>query len=416
MPFTDDEDLGGGPMYASPGAGGSAPQAAASYEAIKVDQVNFYHNDPNHQSKTLFVDPEEIYRSHGFTPTGNSVTWNKSAVNKKLNWAGKNTSVIETKGLSATLQTQGALDWGTIAVGLRGPSGKYHHYTEVGFVVIEKASPETNLLLKTNVRQNVTVGSIPRGASEASNKLALTKDEIVAIHGSYENYYYVRTFADKNGTIERSASDPKRWMFIEKSMLYPAPSGTGYGIGVGNPWPGTTYLLPQNEGTTAREAAFDFTRITGDPPYLVGNSTIGYNAHVGNHSKAKKLFNAGKTKYLEYYIGLQWTINEQPGTANVYWAYDIIHSVYHPSIELGDLPRMVKVTRTDDPTKAVYVSVLEAGPGINEGGPLRTSGLSPAAMDALGFVGVGATFATSHGEYGWLTYEWAPGATPGPAE
>jgi len=179
-----------------------------------------------------------------------------------------------------------------------------------------------------------------------------------------------------------------------------------YGIGVGNPWPGTTYLLPANDGTTAEEAAFDLTRTTGDPPYLVGNSVIGYNAQVGNHPKAKKLFNAGETEYLVYYCALQWTINEQPGTAGVLWAYDTANT-------LGDLPRMVKVTRTDDPTKAVYVSVLEAGPGLLEGGPYRNSGLSPAAMTALGFSGT--LNPQNYGEPGWLTYEWAPNAPPGPA-
>ena len=182
--------------------------------------------------------------------------------------------------------------------------------------------------------------------------------------------------------------------------LYPKKN---YGVGVGKPWPGTTYLLPANHGTTAEEMAFDLTRTTGDPPYLVG---LG-NRHVGNHPKAKRLFNAGKTKYLEYYVSLQWTIREQPGTADFRWAYDL-------SNDLGDLPRMVKVTRTDDPTKAVYVSVLEAGPGATEGnGGLRNSGLSPAAMRALGFPG---TLNPQHyGEYGWVTYEWAPGAPPGPA-
>ena len=92
----------------------------------------------------------------------------------------------------------------------------------VGFTVIEKASPATNLFCKLNVRQNVTVASIPMNANNVDNRLALTKDEVVAIHGTYDSkyygsYYYVRTFADKNGTIEREASDPKRWMFIEKS-------------------------------------------------------------------------------------------------------------------------------------------------------------------------------------------------------
>jgi hypothetical protein len=194
----------------------------------------------------------------------------------------------------------------------------------------------------------------------------------------------------------------------------PCVGGSGTGAGTGEPWPGTTYLLPANDGTTAQEASFDLSRGVVRRPSdgidimpLVPNAVIGSNAAVGNNKKAVKLFRAGKTEYLDYYIGMQWTINEQPGTAPLSFAYDF-------SNELGDLPRMVKVTRTDDPSKAVFVSVLEAGPGKSEGGQYRNSGLSPKAMEALGFGGVGAINAQNYGEKGWLKYEWAPNATPGP--
>ena|GEM_PF-6770976 len=185
----------------------------------------------------------------------------------------------------------------------------------------------------------------------------------------------------------------------------------GYGIGVGVPWPGTTFLLPANGGTTAEEAAFDFNRTTGNPPYFIPNSSIGNNARPGNFVRAGRLFRAGGDywRYLEYYVALQWTIVEQPGTAPVRWAYMIDE---HDDGTIR--PRMVRVARSDDPSRAVYVSVIEGGPGRDEGGPLRNSGLSPAAMRALGFPYT-ITTAQQHGDFGWLTYEWAPGAPPGPA-
>lgn len=243
-----------------------------------------------------------------------------------------------------------------------------------------KRMATTNRYAETQVR------ALPGNTGQS---VTLPKGQAVYIHGYYEDYALVETLSAIVG-------------FVEKAKV-------GYGVGVGNPWPGTTYLLPANDGTTSEEAAFDLTRTSGDPPYLVPNSVIGNDAHVGNHPKAKRLFNAGKTEYLVYYVALQWQIppSQRPGNTPVPWAYDSANV-------LGDLPRMVKVTRTDNPAKAVYVSVLEAGPGVGEGnGELRNSGLSPAAMRALGFSGT--LNPQNYGEPGWLTYEWAPGAPPGPA-
>jgi len=55
--------------------------------------------------------------------------------------------------------------------------------------------------------------------SNAANTLNLSANEIVAIHGTYENYYYIRTFVDKNGMVERDASNKQRWMFVPKSAV-----------------------------------------------------------------------------------------------------------------------------------------------------------------------------------------------------
>jgi len=154
-PFIDDDDISGANVMSAP-PGGPAPQA--SYDATKVDQVNFYYNDPNHQKKTLFIKPEEIQKSHGFTPTEHSMEWQKSTVKTKMSWAGKNASVESTTGKSVTLQTQGEIDWGLVHVALYDSKGKLRRIEIVGVVVIEKATSATSLFSMPSVRRNTMVG------------------------------------------------------------------------------------------------------------------------------------------------------------------------------------------------------------------------------------------------------------------
>jgi len=243
----------------------------------------------------------------------------------------------------------------------------------------------------TTKAKKATVCLLPSLVPAAKEfQVDLQDGEEVTVYGRMargdDHYDLIRNDHEFNGCF---------WLFL------PVAKTKNYGVGVKKPWPGTTYLLPANSGTTAYESAIDLNNV----PYLVGSTYA-----VGNAAKAIKLSNSGYTDYLKYYCALQWTRVEQPDTAPLIFAYDKTN-------DLGDFPRMVKVTRTDDPTKSVYVSVLEAGPypGFNNG--LRNSGLSPEAMNALGFSysSFEPNSATKYGDEGWLTYEWAPGAPPGPA-
>jgi hypothetical protein len=191
---------------------------------------------------------------------------------------------------------------------------------------------------------------------------------------------------------------------------------SGGGIGVGNPWPGTKYLLPAKEGSAATEGS-----IKG-----AGKKTSNMlePSQLGN-GLADNLIADGKADYLKYYIAMQWPDLKQHGTK-----YDFNNqsddadgkgnkvSLSFAYKAVNGNPKMVKVTRKDSGKhngKSVYVSVLEGGPGVTAGGKAiwkyRNIGLSPDAMSALGFTG---TVNPNPGESGWLTYEWAPDASPGP--